>query len=178
MLRQARQREEQEQARQRAEVASLHDPLTGLANRRRFDQVMTELDTGERAVPTVLLIVDVDQFKAINDTYSHSVGDQVLREIATILRANCRGDDIPVRYAGDEFVVFLHTDVNGARRTAERIRAAVRDADLRHLAAGLRVSVSIGAAALRTGVTAHDLFNAADANLYRAKRGGRDRVAT
>ncbi|MGC9667522.1 diguanylate cyclase [Planosporangium sp. 12N6] len=177
MLRQARQREEQEQARQRAEAALLFDPLTGLANRRRFDQIMADLDTGEINEPTALLLLDVDKFKTINDTYSHSVGDQVLREIAVILQANCRAGDIPIRYAGDEFVIFLHADLTGARRIAERIRATVRGANLHHIAAGLRISISIGATALRPGMTAQDLFNAADANLYHAKRGGRDQVA-
>jgi diguanylate cyclase (GGDEF)-like protein len=177
MLRQARQREEQEQARRQAEAALLHDPLTGLANRRRFDQVMVDLDTGRLPEPTVLLLIDVDTFKAINDTYSHTVGDQVLREIAAIVAAHCRAQDVPVRYAGDEFVVFLHADLEAARRIAERIRSAVRDADLRRVAPGLVVSVSIGAAALLPGMSAEDLFKAADANLYRAKRAGRDRVA-
>ena len=178
MLRQARQREEQEQARQQAEAALMHDPLTGLANRRRFDQVMVDLDTGRLPEPTVLLLLDVDKFKGVNDTYSHSVGDEVLRGIAAVLKANCRADDIPIRYAGDEFVVFLHADVETARTVADRIRNAVRDADLDHLAAGLRVSISIGLMTLRPGMTAQELFNAADTNLYRAKRAGRDRVAS
>lgn len=177
MLRHARQREEHEEARQRAEKALMHDPLTGLANRRHLDQLMAGIDAGQQLGPTVLLIVDVDNFKTINDTYSHSVGDQVLCEIARILDANCRAQDVPIRYAGDEFVVFLHVDPTAARQVADRIRVTVRDSDFDHLAAGLRVSISIGAAALRPGMSAQELFNAADANLYQAKRGGRDQVA-
>jgi diguanylate cyclase (GGDEF)-like protein len=177
MLRQARQREEQEQARRLAESALMHDALTGLANRRRFDQVMVELDTGRFAEPAALLLVDVDKFKAVNDTYSHSVGDEVLREVAGVLRAHCRAGDVPIRYAGDEFVVVLQGDLDAARQVADRIRIAVRDAGLEHVAPGLGVSVSIGAAVLDPGMTARDLFDAADTNLYRAKRGGRDQVA-
>ena len=131
MLRQARQREEQEQARRLAESDLMHDPLTGLANRRRFDQLMVDLDTGRLPEPAVLLLIDVDRFKAVNDLHSHTVGDQVLREIAAVLKAHCRAGDVPIRYAGDEFVIFLQADLDAARSIADRIRAAVRDTDLR-----------------------------------------------
>ena len=177
MLRQARQREEQEQARRLTESDLMHDPLTGLANRRRFDQLMVDLDTGRLPEPAVLLLIDVDRFKAVNDLHSHTVGDQVLREIAAVLKAHCRSGDVPIRYAGDEFVIFLQADLDAARSIADRIRAAVRDTDLHHVAPGLRVSVSIGATALRPDMTARQLFDEADTNLYRAKRGGRNRVA-
>ncbi|BFU45799.1 diguanylate cyclase [Krasilnikovia sp. MM14-A1004] len=177
MLRQARHREEQEQARREAEAALLHDPLTGLGNRRRFDQLMADLDAGLMPAPTVLLFIDVDKFKAINDTFSHSVGDRVLCEIAGTLRANCRADDIAIRYAGDEFVVFLRTDAEGARRVAERIRLTIADANLDDIAPGLRVSISVGVAAHEPGMPAHELVDTADAHLYLAKRNGRDQVA-
>ncbi|RZU53159.1 diguanylate cyclase (GGDEF)-like protein [Krasilnikovia cinnamomea] len=177
MLRQARHREEHEQARRAAEAALLHDPLTGLGNRRRFDQLMNELDNGHLPAPTVLLFIDVDRFKSVNDTYSHGVGDAVLREIAATLRANCRADDIPVRYAGDEFVVFLHTDPDGARHVAERIRATIAATAYDDIAPGLRVSISAGIAAHESGMPAHQLLSTADANLYHAKRNGRDQIA-
>ncbi|GAB1639779.1 diguanylate cyclase [Krasilnikovia sp. MM14-A1259] len=176
MLRQARHREEQEQARRAAEAASLHDPLTGLGNRRRFDQLLTDLDTGHMPTPTALLFIDVDKFKAINDSYSHSAGDAVLRDIAAILRANCRADDVPIRYAGDEFVVFLRTDPAGARHVAERIRASISATTYDDLP-GLRVSISVGVANHTPGTPAHELVDTADANLYQAKRCGRDQVA-
>ncbi|GAB1646232.1 diguanylate cyclase [Krasilnikovia sp. MM14-A1259] len=177
MLRQARHREEQEQARRAAEAASLHDPLTGLGNRRRFDQLLADLDADRLPQPTVLLFIDVDRFKAVNDTYSHRAGDAVLRDIAATLRANCRIDDIPIRYAGDEFVVFLRTDPDGARHVAERIRATIAQTDYDDIAPGLHVSISIGIAAHRPGMPAHELVDTADANLYHAKRSGRDRIA-
>ncbi|GAB1688612.1 GGDEF domain-containing protein [Krasilnikovia sp. M28-CT-15] len=177
MLRQARQREEQEQARRAAEAALLHDPLTGLGNRRRFDQLMADLDAGRMPAPVVLLFIDVDKFKAINDRHSHGAGDRVLREIAGTLQANCRTEDIAIRYAGDEFVVFLRTDLAGAAHVAERIRATVATAVLDDIAPGLRVSISVGLAAHQPGMPAHELVDNADANLYRAKRAGRDRIA-
>jgi diguanylate cyclase (GGDEF)-like protein len=124
------------------------------------------------------MILDVDKFKAINDTYSHAAGDAVLREIGAVLAACSRtGQDVPIRYTGDEFTVFCHTDLDSAAEVAERIRAAVAGTDFDRIAAGAPVSVSIGVAALGPGMTAADLFQAADANLYEAKRGGRNQVA-
>ena len=125
MLRQARQREEVEAARARAEQEILRDALTGLGNRRRFDHLLGQIDLGELHPPLVLLLIDLDHFKAINDAYSHSAGDRVLREVAAILRTHCRPGDEAVRYAGDEFVLFLHGEPETGREVAERIRLAV-----------------------------------------------------
>ncbi|OLB80930.1 MAG: hypothetical protein AUI14_05065 [Actinobacteria bacterium 13_2_20CM_2_71_6] len=172
MLRQAQQGEELETERVRTELALIRDPLTGLGNRRQFDQLMASIDAGTLPDPTALLLVDIDKFKAINDTYSHSVGDQVLRTVAGILLEHCRTEDIAIRYAGDEFTVFLHADLTAATQVAERIRGVVRTTDF-----GLPVSVSIGVALLRPGMAATDLFHAADHHLYEAKRRGRDRIA-
>lgn len=178
MLRQAREREELEAAHARIETALLVDPLTGLGNRLRFDRLMAAIDAGQLPHPTSLLVIDVDRFKTINDTYSHSVGDQVLCAIGAILRANCRSQqDIAVRYAGDEFTVFLHADLPAALDVAHRVTAALRATDLSHLTPGTQVSLSVGVALLLPGMTAKELFHLADQNLYQAKRGGRDRVA-
>ncbi|GAB1640711.1 diguanylate cyclase [Krasilnikovia sp. MM14-A1259] len=178
MLHEARQREELEIAHARTHDALLRDPLTGLGNRRRFDQVMSGLRPGDGIPPVSLVLIDVDNFKTINDTHSHTAGDRVLRDIAAIIGAHCRRDiDTPVRYAGDEFTVFLDGDLASAAAVAERIRAAVAATDFGHLTPGTPVSISTGVATLRAGMTAADLFHAADTNLYRAKRGGRNRVA-
>ena len=177
MLRQAQQREELETERARTELALIRDPLTGLGNRRHFDQLMASIDAGTLPPPVALLVIDIDHFKKINDTYSHSVGDQVLRMVASILLEHCRTEDVPIRYAGDEFTVFLHADLTAATQVAERIRRAVRAADFERVAAGLPVSISVGVALLRPGMAAEDLFTAADHQLYEAKRRGRDRIA-
>jgi diguanylate cyclase len=177
MLRQARQREELEIERARVEAALLQDPLTGLGNRRHFDQLMLAVDAGALPQPTCLLVIDIDKFKSINDTHSHSAGDAVLREIGAILKANCRMVDIPIRYAGDEFTIFVHADLPAAAELAERVRAAVAATDFAGIAPGTPVSISTGVAALLPGMTATDLFQSADTRLYEAKRGGRDRVA-
>ena len=174
MLRQARQREETEAARARAEREVLRDPLTGLGNRRRFDLLLRRIDTGRLGAPLVLLLVDVDHFKAVNDAYSHSVGDRALREVARILRAHCRAEDVPVRYAGDEFTVFLRGDLTVGREVAERIRAAVARSDI---LPGVRLTVSVGLAELTGGMTGDDLFRHADDRLYAAKYSGRNTIA-
>jgi diguanylate cyclase (GGDEF)-like protein len=122
----------------------------------------------------VLLLVDLDHFKAVNDAYSHSAGDRALREVAAILRAHCRPDDEAVRYAGDEFVLFLHGDAGTGREVAERIRSAVARADI---LAGVRLTVSVGMAALTDGMTGDTLFRVADERLYAAKWSGRNTIA-
>ena len=178
MLHQARQREELEAERAGAQAALLRDPLTGISNRRHFDHLMAALDDDTLPLPVGLLVIDVDRFKDINDTHSHSAGDTVLRELGAILNAQCRiGQDTAIRYAGDEFTVFLNSDLPDTIAVAERIRRAIADTSFDHIAPGALVSVSIGAAALQPGMTATELFHAADANLYNAKREGRDRVA-
>jgi len=174
MLRQARQQEEAEAARARAEREVLRDPLTGLGNRRRFDLLLDRIDSARLTAPLVLLLVDVDHFKAVNDAYSHSVGDRALREVARVLRAHCRAEDIPVRYAGDEFTVFLRGDLTVGREVAERIRAAVSVSDI---IPGVRLTVSVGLATLTPDMTGDALFRAADDRLYAAKFSGRNTIA-
>jgi diguanylate cyclase len=179
MLRHARAREELQIAHSRTEAALLRDPLTGLGNRRRYDQLAADIDAGRLTPPVSLLVIDVDKFKTINDTYSHTAGDQVLRELGAILQAHCRaGQDTAIRYAGDEFVVFVGSDLAGAVEVAQRIRTAVATSvAFDPITPGSRVSISTGAAMLTPAMSAADLFRAADANLYQAKKNGRDRVA-
>jgi diguanylate cyclase (GGDEF)-like protein len=174
MLRQARQREDSEAARLSAEREIMRDPLTGLGNRRRFDELLRRVDTGGLVPPLALLIIDLDHFKAVNDAFSHIAGDRALREVAAILRSHCGPEDVPVRYAGDEFTIFLRGDEAAGRETAERIRAAVAQADI---LAGVRLTVSIGVAVLTDGMTSDDLFGQADERLYAAKWSGRNTVA-
>jgi diguanylate cyclase (GGDEF)-like protein len=177
ILRQARRQQELEMERARTEAALLFDATTGLGNRRRFDQLMSAVDSGQLPAPISMLVVDVDKFKAIIDTHSHSAGDYVLREVGTILKANCRPTDpLPIRHTGDEFVVFLHGDLPTAVAIAKRVRAAVAAADLDSIIPGTPVTISAGVAMLQPGMTAAELYRTAASNLYRAKRDGRDRV--
>ncbi|WP_306204246.1 GGDEF domain-containing protein [Actinoplanes sp. RD1] len=171
MLQQAYRRVELEAARTRADHAATSDPLTGLGNRRLFDRRL--------AVPAgALLLIDVDRFKSINDDFSHSVGDRVLAEIAAVLRTHCRrDDDVAIRFGGDEFAMFLTATAPDARRIAERVRAVLLTRDWTAIAPGLRVTVSMGLATGRPGEPGHLLYDRADAQLYAAKRAGRNRLS-
>ncbi|HKK06393.1 MAG TPA: GGDEF domain-containing protein [Gammaproteobacteria bacterium] len=158
------------------------DALTGLHNRRWLDEMLARLSERCRfgATPLSLIMLDVDHFKAYNDTHGHLAGDRALQAIAQVIRANLRASDAAARYGGEEFVVIMpDTSANDARRVAERLCDAVRrepvvDTDGKPLPG---VTISIGLASLEEGQDAEALLAAADAAMYRAKKGGRDRVA-
>jgi diguanylate cyclase len=127
------------------------------------------------------LAVDVDHFKRINDAHGHLVGDQVLRAVAQVLRARTKGSDLAARLGGDEFVVLLpKTSIAGAITLAEQIRTTLLDGRLRRTDREQYVediSLSVGVAEARTGDRLEDLLHRADAELYAAKRAGRNRVS-
>jgi diguanylate cyclase (GGDEF) domain len=161
------------------ERLSLEDPLTGLANRRSLDtQLDRELARAERfGHPLSIAMLDVDHFKSVNDDYSHTTGDAVLRAIAACLRVRTRSVDVVARYGGEEFVMlFAETSLDDSRRVAEELRAAVESADWSELVPGRSVTVSIGVAASTERPTARGLLALADARLYEAKAQGRNRV--
>ncbi len=172
MLQQSYRRVELETARTTADQAATSDALTGLGNRRLFDQRMAT-PAGSEA----LLLIDVDKFKAINDAFSHGIGDRVLVEIAVALRAHCRPGEVAIRLGGDEFALFLSAGELEARQVAERIRQVILTRDWDSIAPGLTVTLSMGLAICRPGETGAGLYDRADANLYAAKRGGRNRLA-
>jgi diguanylate cyclase (GGDEF)-like protein len=154
------------------------DALTGLPNRRYFDEFVGLLAQRRRAGDAVgILMVDVDRFKVLNDKHGHATGDAVLKAVAGAIVSAVREDDVPARFGGEEFVVLLRNpDPGVAVEIGERIRAAVRGLDLGSLAVP-PVSVSVGVA-VATGPDdpIESLIDIADEALYRAKRGGRDRV--
>jgi diguanylate cyclase len=171
MLRQACRRVELELARAAADRAAMSDALTGLGNRRMFDQRMSAAGASG-----ALLLIDVDKFKGINDEFSHGVGDRVLAEIAAVLRAHCRHDEVAIRFGGDEFAIFLTTTPADGARVAERIRRTIDSWDWSTVATGLSVTLSMGLAAYERGMSGKELYDRADAHLYRAKRGGRNQL--
>jgi len=161
------------------ERQATRDKLTGLFNRRYADGFVDgQLELAERlGRPLGVVLADVDHFKLINDTHSHAVGDAVLERLSRLLESHCRETDMVARYGGEEFLICLPaTDAVAAARTGEAIRAAVTAMDWSDLAPSLRVTVSIGVAASGRGKDRAAVLGRADANLYRAKRGGRDRV--
>jgi diguanylate cyclase (GGDEF)-like protein len=154
------------------------DHLTGLANRRRFErQLEREVARTERyGHPFCLLLLDIDNFKGVNDTSGHDAGDEALRRVSNVIQSGTRGIDTGARIGGDEFAVIL-PETNFARglEVAERLRAsiAVLDED-----AETHVTASLGVAEFPSCArTGEELRAAADAALYEAKRGGRDRAA-
>jgi diguanylate cyclase (GGDEF)-like protein len=161
------------------ERQSMEDALTGLANRRKLDeQVVAELARAVRfAHPVTVALADLDHFKRVNDEYGHAIGDEVLRVSAALLRRHCRGIDIVARYGGEEFALVLpETDLAGARVVCEKIRTAFVAHAWGTVAPRLMVSISIGLFEAQSGMDAAGVFERADANLYEAKRSGRDRV--
>ncbi|MCA0319141.1 MAG: PleD family two-component system response regulator [Proteobacteria bacterium] len=161
---------------------AITDGLTGLHNRRYMESHLGTLveQASMRGKPLSVLILDIDYFKAVNDTWGHDAGDEVLREFAQRLRKSVRGIDLACRLGGEEFVVVMpDTDAGVASIVAERIRARVAgEAFAIHKGArAIDVTVSIGMAQRQAGDTeADELVKRADQALYRAKRDGRNRV--
>ena len=157
------------------ETMASTDLLTGLKNRRFFQLKMLESLGGFRATRRVfsLLVVDIDHFKSINDTYGHPVGDLVLGNLAGLLQSVSRSSDVVARYGGEEFVIILaDCDAEQALVTAERYRSQVASADW----GAYNITVSIGAATVAEEDTDQSLFQKADMALYASKTGGRNRV--
>jgi diguanylate cyclase len=161
---------------------SLTDPLTSLANRKFFDQMLTKTLAAAhvRREPLSLMLMDIDHFKKFNDSYGHLTGDQVLRLVANAVKQNVKGQDISARYGGEEFAVILpNTALRSALTVADQIRRTVMNKELMKRSTGEhlgRVTMSIGVATLGQGENAQSLIERADICLYAAKRSGRNRV--
>lgn len=162
-----------------------HDALTGLFNRRYFERRLREEVAHARRHkrPFSIVLLDLDHFKLVNDTYGHEDGDRVLRHIAEVVQAMLREDDVPCRYGGEEFVLLLRGTTGMAARivanhlrqdlAAKPITLGPRN-ELRHIT----FSAGVAAADERNAFKADDVVSRADAALYRAKRAGRNRVET
>jgi diguanylate cyclase (GGDEF)-like protein len=160
-----------------AQTRASTDPLTGLPNRRYFEEYVELLGRGRRAADAIgILMVDVDRFKVLNDRFGHAVGDVVLRAIGRAIASTVRDLDVPARFGGEEFVILLRNpSPDVALEVGERIREAVERIDLRDVGVG-PVTVSVGASVSRDGEAVASLVERADHALYRAKRYGRNRV--
>lgn len=162
---------------------SVRDHLTGLYNRAYLLDRMTPLAQRSSAsgLGLAVLMLDIDHFKGINDTYGHDVGDAVLREVAAVLRQMTRSEDLVARYGGEEFVAVLPcATLDRAVERAERIRARLADRQVRCVEGPLRVTASIGVAfaAAERPRPPGSLISAADLHLYQAKEAGRNRVSS
>lgn len=155
------------------------DTLTGVGNRAGLQiQLQREWDLARRnSTPFSVIVIDLDHFKDINDTYGHDSGDSVLRAAAASLSSTVRGGDIIFRFGGEEFVALLsNTPMEGAMRLADRIRKGVAKAEYLSTHGPIKVTASLGVASLRPRESAEQLLRRADEALYRAKATGRNRV--
>lgn len=166
----------QERLREQAQ----RDPLTGLYNRRFLDAFMErELAQSRRESRNfALLVIDIDHFKRINDSFGHLAGDQVIRDTARLIEASARSSDTVARFGGEEFVVVMSmATTQGARERAERLRQSFESEPSHFEGLTIAHTLSIGVAEFpRDGGTQDELVSRADAALYEAKRGGRNRV--
>ena len=164
---------------EQAQSEALLDPLTGLNNRRGLERSIQE--AGGALSGFSLLLADIDNFKTINDTHGHLLGDKVLRAVAQVLRGCIKGQDIGARMGGEEFAVLLpETTVQGAAVLAEKIRQAISKVSIRRIDRNEyvgNVTLSVGVAGAEATDTLESLVERADAALYVAKRGGRNRVS-
>ena len=169
-------------ARAQAAAASrdaLCDALTGLPNRRHIDVALDARleDLRRYGWSFGLLILDIDHFKAVNDTHGHDVGDQALRTVAATIAGGVRAGDLVGRWGGEEFVILANGgDERSLKDVAERCRALVASATVHAGGSRIPIRVSVGAAIALASDDPHTLFARADAALYQAKEGGRDRV--
>jgi two-component system cell cycle response regulator len=160
---------------------AITDALTGLYNRRYMESHVGTLveQAATRGKPLTVLVLDIDYFKAINDSHGHDAGDDVLREFAIRIRKSIRGIDLACRYGGEEFVVVMpETDMAVATVVAERLRRRIASEPfpIQEAARSIEVTISIGIAGLGPRDTAASVIKRADQALYRAKRDGRNRV--
>ncbi|MCB1854830.1 MAG: GGDEF domain-containing protein [Pseudomonadales bacterium] len=157
------------------------DPLTRLLNRRGLEDALQVSMAHARRhdLPTSAIMVDIDHFKQVNDSFSHEIGDHVIRQVAEVISRLCRSSDVVARTGGEEFLVVLpDTELNSARVLAERIREAIGERPLLVDFQRIAVTVSLGVASSNGLVDLDHLTQEADRALYLAKRGGRNRVAS
>jgi diguanylate cyclase (GGDEF)-like protein/PAS domain S-box-containing protein len=159
---------------------SISDPLTGLFNRRHFDTQLEAIlaDHLRQERPVCLLLIDLDGFKFINDTYGHPFGDEALRTTAALLREQVRRNDYVARVGGDEFgMVLKNTNLENAAHIARKLNASIHATRLALPVGAIQLQASIGVAEAPThGRRARDLVSAADVALYQSKRHGRNRI--
>lgn len=170
----------QKELEKKLEMLALRDALTGLYNRGKFDETLKdELARAERYKRSIsLLILDIDSFKKVNDTYGHQAGDEVLKDIANIISSSIRNSDYAARYGGEEFTVILpETDLTRAIELAERIRVTVAQKEFKISENNtIQLTISIGVGSSSKEISPELLIKSADSALYKAKENGRNRV--
>jgi diguanylate cyclase (GGDEF)-like protein len=159
-------------------TAAMTDPLTGLFNRRAFNEAADKMmsQRARRGQPVAVIAFDLDHFKSINDRFGHAVGDEALKVFARTASGSMRATDVVGRLGGEEFAAIIPGGISDAHIVAERVRAAFQNNGVVIADHAMNATVSIGIAEGRTPVTLEALMERADGALYRAKSGGRNRV--
>ncbi len=160
-------------------IETLKDPLTRLYNRKALEDFLTQTHRKmkEKGIPVSVLMFDIDRFKNINDNYSHSEGDLVLKKIARIIHNAARENGFTARYGGEEFCVILeNTNLRQAYETGEKIRLEIEKTPVHTKKETIDVRISGGVAAMHSSETPHETVKRADRALYAAKNEGRNRV--
>lgn len=155
------------------------DALTNLNNRRQFETRLKQeiAITKRQNNPLCAMMIDIDFFKKVNDTYGHASGDEVLRTVASVIKAQLRESDIPARYGGEEFAVLLpYTHIDEAKIVGERLRKAVEETTVSLDNLNINVTISMGLAEFRQDESGEELFAQADKALYKSKESGRNKV--
>lgn len=163
----------------RLEQMATTDALTGLHNRQAFELLAQQLISDCRRTngTFAVILADIDLFKQVNDAHGHLMGDQVIREIATTLRASLRASDILCRWGGEEFLVIVRgCDLESAQHVAETLRATIADTFSTRTDLATTITISLGVSVYRDGISLDDLLANADRALYQAKNSGRNRV--
>jgi diguanylate cyclase (GGDEF)-like protein len=162
-----------------ATQSALRDPLTDTGNRIAMDQTLErEIEMSRRhLMPLSLLMLDIDHFKNVNDSYGHNAGDDVLKAVATAIKNQLRNVDMVFRFGGEEFLILLsNTTREAAAMVGERLRAAAQAQDYQADGNAVELTVSLGCSTLLPGESAESLLRRADSALYVAKREGRNRL--
>ncbi len=163
------------------EYDAIRDGLTGLYNRKAYDQRMTEIlaDVNRYDVTISMMICDIDFFKKINDTHGHKIGDLALKKLATLLKERLRINDFISRYGGEEFVIILpHTDLAGGLKAGEGIRSYIDKSSFSYKGQTIPMTISVGVSTFKKGDDNSSVFERADNALYLAKRSGRNSLKT
>lgn len=155
------------------------DFLTGLANRRSFDRSLKDLirDFKERGYPFSIILIDIDNFKYINDTYGHPAGDEVLREIAAILKTFLRANTIIARTGGEEFgIIVPGVELENAVKIAQRIKNVIENREIKINDHIIKITASLGVTQVRKSDDLSSIYERADSALYKAKKDGKNKV--
>ncbi len=163
------------------EIESVHDKLTGLHNRKAYDNKITETlaNMDRYNIPSTLLFCDIDHFKKINDTFGHKVGDLALKKMASLLKEKLRVNDFIARFGGEEFAIILpHSSIENAFTAAQGLLSNISEAIFSYKARNISLSISIGISTFRKGDDSNSVLDRADKALYIAKNSGRNTIRT